>query len=84
MSTITQPRPVRTDARGRLSLGTPEAEFLLWEHPDGAIVLEPAMTISRVEAALLADDRLQERISKAHLGTGLVRRTGGRRSSTAG
>ena len=81
MPTKTRPHPVRTDARGRLSLGIPDAEFLLWEQSDGAIVLEPAVTISRTEAALLADDNLQERITRAHQGIGLVRRTSGRRTA---
>ena len=81
MATATQPRPVRTDTRGRLSLGQPEAEFLLWEQPDGAYVLEPAVTISQTEARLLADDRLQDRITKAHQGIGLVTHNSGRRDS---
>ena len=79
MTTTISPRPVRTDARGRLSLGAPDAQFLLWEQSDGAIVLEPAVTISRTEAALLANDDLQQRIERAHQGTGLVSRPGGRR-----
>ncbi|MDR0783023.1 MAG: hypothetical protein LBE83_04600 [Propionibacteriaceae bacterium] len=79
MSTLAEPRPVRTDARGRLSLGEPDAEFLLWQHPDGAIVLEPAVTISKVEAALLANEDLQQRVTRAHQGIGLVRRSSGRR-----
>jgi hypothetical protein len=60
-------------------LGEPNAAFLLWEQPDGALVLEPAVTISRTEAALLANDTIQERVERAHRGVGLVRRTGGRR-----
>ena len=81
MTTLAQPRPVRTDKRGRLSLGTPETEFLLWEQPDGTLVLAPAITISRTESILLADADLQERIRLAHLETGLVRRAGGRRDA---
>ena len=83
MATLTQPRPVRTDNRGRLSLGEPDATFLLWEQPDGALVLEPAITVSTMEAALLANDAIQERITQAHRGENLVRRTGGRRSTPA-
>ena len=81
MTTLGQPRPVRTDNRGRLSLGEPDASYLLWEQPDGAMVLEPAVTISTTEAVLLANDALQDRIARAHQGIGLVRRTGGRRDT---
>jgi len=81
MSVLATPRPVRTDTRGRLSLGEPGAEYLLWEQADGAIVLKPAITISTTDAALLADDRLQERIARAHRAAGLVRRSGGRRDT---
>lgn len=81
MVTLSQPRPVRTDARGRLSLGEPDTAFLLWEQPDGALVLEPAVTISKVEAALLSNDTIQQRIERAHRGAGLVSRTGGRRDN---
>jgi len=80
---MTMPRPVRTDARGRLSLGEPDTSFLLWEQPDGALVLEPAVMISKTEAALLADGELQKRIALAHEGLGLVRRSAGRRDATA-
>ena len=53
------------------------------EQADGALVLEPAVTISRTEAAVLADDALQDRVARAHRGVGLVRRAGGRRDMTA-
>jgi hypothetical protein len=84
MTTWTQPRPVRTDARGRLTLGEPGASFLLWEQPDGALVLEPAVTISKAEAALLANDSIQQRIERAHQGVGLVHRPPRRRAEPAG
>ena len=81
MTTMTQPRPVRTDARGRLSLGEPHAEFMLWEQPDGALVLEPTVRVSALEAALLANDSIQQSITSAHRGEGLVRRVSGRRDT---
>jgi len=55
----------------------------MWQQPDGAIILEPAITISRLEAGLLADDDLQRRIALAHQGAGLVRRSAGRRDASA-
>ena len=82
VNTMTQPRPVRADARGRLSLGVPNAEYLLHEQPDGSVILEPAVTISTMEAALLANGQLQDRIERAHQGTGLISRAGGRRDRT--
>ena len=82
MKVSTQSRLVRADARGRLSLGRPHAEFLLSEQPDGALVVEPTALVSSLEAALLANDDIQHSMAMAHQGEGLVRRLHGRRDVT--
>ncbi len=61
-----------------MSLGRPNTTFIMSEQPDGAIVLEPAVIVSALEARFLADDNLQDRLARAHRGEGLVRRQGRR------
>lgn len=70
---------IRTDARGRMSIGRPNETFLATTTSDGAIVLEPAVTVPTIEARLLANDEIQERLTRAHRGEGLVSRRAGRR-----
>jgi hypothetical protein len=61
-----------------MTLGRPDEAFLVSEQADGAIILEPAVTLPALQAKLLANADLQERLTRAHQGTGLVRRTGRR------
>jgi hypothetical protein len=58
-----------------MSIGRPDETFILTEQVDGAILLEPAITMTTGEARILTDARIQERIAKARKGEGLVRRT---------
>lgn len=81
MTILAQLRPARTGTWGRLSFEQPDINFLLWEQTSSTPGLEPAATISSTEAALLANDSFQQRITLAHQGKGLVRRTGGRRDA---
>ena len=54
---------VSTDTRGRASLGHPNRDYRLTEHPDGTIVLEPAVVMSELERRFLADAKVQGQIA---------------------
>lgn len=80
-------RLVELDDRRRVSLGKigrPEhTRYIVEEEPDGTLVLTPAVVMSELEAKLLANRELVERINanRADLGR-LVRRE--RRGRPAG
>jgi hypothetical protein len=56
---------VKTDDRGRASLGRPDRQYLMHEQEDGTLVLEPAVVISELERRLLSNHELQAQIEHA-------------------
>lgn len=59
------------DNRGRVLLGKDLAgsTYRVTEHPDGAILLEPAKVVSLTELAALANPRIAEGLKAAKDGT---------------
>ena len=54
---------ISCDARGRASLGHPGQDYRLTEHPDGTLVLEPAVILSELEHKFLSNVDLQAEIA---------------------
>lgn len=58
-------RLVETDSRGRATVGHPDTRYLLHEHADGTLVLEPAVIMSELERKFMANAALQNQIAHA-------------------
>jgi len=69
---VVQQRTARTNAHDELPDEKSHEEF----------ALKPAMEDNALEAALLMNDAIQQRIVSAHRGEVLVRKTHGRRDTT--
>lgn len=71
-------REIAVDSRGRTSLARVRSRnyerYTAEEFPDGTLVLTPAVTISAVEAAALADPDVQAAIAAARTGDPGTRR----------
>lgn len=62
MTTTTPARSImiEADSRSRLTLpGKAHRRYLVHEHEDGTVVLEPAVVLSELEARYLANPQLQ-------------------------
>lgn len=51
-----------TDTRGRLTLGRKNQTFKVTELDDGALLLEPAVVMTRADLAFLTDPALQAQV----------------------
>jgi len=72
MKVSTKSQTVRTDVHNRRPFGRTHEEF----------ALEPEIGEDSLEAALLANDGIQNSMAMAHRGEDLVRRVDGRRDVT--
>jgi hypothetical protein len=54
---------IRTDSRGRVTLGHPNSSYLVTESSDGALTLEPATVISELELRFMRNTALQAQIA---------------------
>jgi hypothetical protein len=71
-------REIAVDPRGRTSLARVRSRgydrYTVEEFPDGTLVLTPAVTVSALEAAALADPDVQAAIAAAKTGDPSTRR----------
>jgi hypothetical protein len=69
---------ITVDRRGRTSLARVRSRthdrYLAEELPDGTLILTPAVTISAVEAAALADPKVRAALDAARTGDPSTRR----------
>lgn len=74
-----------TDARGRLTLGPKNQTFAVTELEDGALLLEPAVVMTRADLAFATTEGLQVQVaaSLAHPEDGVSYRRRSQRRSRA-
>lgn len=72
---------VETDSRSRVVLaGRPNERFIVTENPDGSLLLEPAVVVSRAQYEYDTSPELQDLLHRASEST-TVRRPRSRRAS---
>lgn len=55
---------IESDSRGRLTLGSPHARYLVEVEDDGTTILTPAVVVAKTESALLERPDILDLIEK--------------------